>query len=255
MEELTKTVMALHCSPNGHLSSHRNSNPGWQHEIVRGTIFSDALLGRHEAVTYHLNHTDMSADVMDSCGMTPLHWASLRGHVEVVRVLLETGAEVDILNNGLNSPLLLAGAKGHDAVLRLLLDQCSDVRVRNLKDRDVLFMGVLYASQTKGLTNILHMLNYKGVHFDQQDSTGASPLHECAIRNLHRSVHLLVDAGAQVNTKHGRNGMTPLQLACSLLKPDVETVRSFLESGAHPNWKDGSGRSAFTIILDTQMVT
>lgn len=47
----------------------------------------------------------------------------------------------------------------------------------------------------------------------------------------------------------GRSGVTPLQLACSLENPDIETVRSFLENGAHPNWKDASGVSAFSMVL------
>jgi hypothetical protein len=50
--------------------------------------------------------------------------------------------------------------------------------------------------------------------WDQQDSAGCTPLHECAARNLHWAVQLLVDAGADVNSKHGRNGLTPLQVSC-----------------------------------------
>lgn len=250
MEELGRSILALYAASNNIVTR----APGWQHEIIQGSIFSDAYFGRTEALQQHLNREDTIPDVLDDSGMSPLHWAALRGHVDCASALIRAGADVDILNNGLNSPLLLAGAKGHDAVLRLLLEMGADVKLRNLKDRDVLFMGVLYASTTKGLNNILQMLNYQGINFDQQDSTGASPLHECAIRNLHRSVHFLVDAGAQVNVKHGRNGMTPLQLACSLPKPDAETVRSFLEKGAHPNWLDGSGRSAFDIVLAVQTV-
>jgi glucose-6-phosphate isomerase len=45
-------------------------------------------------------------------------------------------------------------------------------------------------------------------------------------------MHALVDAGADVNCKHGRTGLTPLQLACSSSKPDAETIRSwFLQTG------------------------
>ena len=43
--------------------------------------------------------------------------------------------------------------------------------------------------------------------------------------------------------------MTPLQLACSTNNPDAETVRTLLDKGAHPNWKDASMRSSFDLVL------
>ena len=46
-----------------------------------------------------------------------------------------------------------------------------------------------------------------------------------------RPVRMLVDSGADVNTKHGRTQLTPLQMACSHAHPDVETIRSFLDKG------------------------
>lgn len=61
------------------------------------------------------------------------------------------------------------------------------------------------------------------------DSLGATPLHVCAEKNLARPVRMLVDAGANVNVKHQKTGLTPLQMACSHDFPDVETIRSFLD--------------------------
>lgn len=43
--------------------------------------------------------------------------------------------------------------------------------------------------------------------------------------------------------------MTPLQLACSTDRPDAETVRTLLDKGAHPNWRDASMRSSFDLVL------
>jgi len=63
-----------------------------------------------------------------------------------------------------------------------------------------------------------------------------------------------VDAGAAVNNKHGRSGITPLQVACSAKFPDAETVRSFLDKGAFPNWKDAQNRSAFELALSVHQV-
>lgn len=43
--------------------------------------------------------------------------------------------------------------------------------------------------------------------------------------------------------------MTPLQLACGSDTPDPETVRSLLDKGAHPNWRDASLRTSFELVL------
>ena len=38
-------------------------------------------------------------------------------------------------------------------------------------------------------------------------------------------------------------------MACSHAYPDVETIRSFLDKGAYPNWKDLRGRTAFQLMF------
>lgn len=252
VEELTSAMLSIHYGT-------RYANyPGWPHEVIRGTLHSAAMMGDADMLSYHIqkcNADDSTVDLFDDQGMCPLHWAALRGHFECVRLLLTGGSDVDILNSGLNSALLMATSRGNDDVLRLLVDHGADLQLRNLKDRDALFMAVLYAHSSKGLPSILNTLNFQGVNLDQLDSTGAAPLHECAARNLPRPVQLLVDAGAAVNTKHGRSGITPLQVACSAKFPDAETVRSFLDKGAFPNWKDAENRSAFELALATHEVS
>jgi len=246
IEELSEALLSVHND------TEYARYPGWQHEVLTGTLHSAALLGDQDMLAFHLQRFSMSGesvDIFDDTGMCPVHWAALRGHRECVNMLLDAGADVDVLNSGLNSPLLLAGSRGNDDVLRLLIDRNADVNIRNLKDRDALFMSVLYAHSAKKLPSVLNTLNFQGVDLDQLDSTGAAPLHECAARNLPRPVQLLVDAGAAVNTKHGRSGITPLQVACSAQFPDPETVRSFLDKGGFPNWLDSHSRSAFEMVL------
>jgi ankyrin repeat protein len=245
---LEEIEMALYAWHHG---TPRSSLPGWQHETMLGTIYSDTIIGNVSGVTSHIEN-GVNINATDGSGMNPLHWAALRGHSSVVKLLLDHGCDIDALNNGLNTALLIAAAKGYDHIVRLLLEKGTDVTVRNLKDRDVLFMATLYGHSSKGLSNILNVLHFNHVDFDQVDSSGATPLHECALRNLPRPIHFLVHGGADVNAKHGRTGVTPLQLACTLENPNVETVRSLLDNGAHPNWKDSSGQSAFTMMLTAQ---
>lgn len=181
--------------------------------------------------------------------MTALHWAVMRGHEVAVRYLLDRGAEVDVLQKGLNTPLLLAAASGHENIARLLIERGADLNTLNHRGYDAVFMAVLCGHTAKGLPWLLQLLHTKGMNLNRFDRSGATPLHLCAERNLARPVRMLVDAGADVNARHARTQLTPLQMACSSKHPDVETIRSFLDKGAYPNWKDVSGRTAFDLAL------
>ena len=54
----------------------------------------------------------------------PLHWASARGHADIVAILLGEGADPNRMKNTADvvSPLRLASEFGHLEVARLLLD-------------------------------------------------------------------------------------------------------------------------------------
>lgn len=231
------------------------NSAGWHHLVARGTLHSAAFEGNTDRLALHLTILNgRSPDILDEVGMCPIHWAALGGSRAAVVMLLDAGSEIDVLNNGLNSPLLLAASQGHEIVVNTLLERGADPFTRNLKDRDALFMAALYAPNAKGLAKIFMFLHFRGVDLNRQDSSGSAPLHECASRNLSRPVRLLVDAGALVNNRHGRTGMIPLQVACANDNPDVETIRTVLEKGAHPNWRDSENLTAFEYVLRKNMV-
>jgi hypothetical protein len=248
LEELEAAIFSI-------LSEKPNNKPGWYHEVVRGTFHSAAYTGDEDLVQKYITRfSGQSLDPTDEAGMTPLHWASLNGHVGIVEKLLGFGAEVDHVNGGLNSALLLAAAFGHRDVIFTLLDHGADMNLRNLKDHDCLMMSVTHGSYGTYLHEIIMALKYKGIDVNRQDISGSTPLHECSSRSLPLSIQALVDAGADVNCRHGRTGLTPLQLACSSSKPDAETIRSLLDKGALPNWKDTLKRSAFDMVLFSKQV-
>jgi ankyrin repeat protein len=245
LEELEAAIFCIKLSKGDYCMV-----PGWRHMICRGTFHSAVMNGDIELTKAHIkNLGGANLDIADDGGMYPLHLAAMKGHLDIVELLVQHGANVDILNHGLNSPMMLAAANGHDTVVIFLLNHHANFTLRNIKDRDALFMAVLYAYDTRGLYHIITVLTNKGVNLNQVDCSGATPLHECAARNLSHPVLLLVDAGANVNTKHSRNGLTPLQIACAVERPDIETIQSFLDKGAHANWKDVSKLSAFDLVL------
>jgi Ankyrin repeats (many copies) len=66
------------------------------------------------------NNADL-VNAQDLYGWTPLLLASIHGHVQTVRFLLNKGADVNHENSFGNTAVMCAGKRGHFSVVRLLL--------------------------------------------------------------------------------------------------------------------------------------
>ena len=77
-----------------------------------------------------LERDDVNINSMDPCFRTPLFWAAINGHEEVVKVLLDSGrVDPNAKDADDLTPYLWAAGGGHDAVVKLLRpsDQHSNI--------------------------------------------------------------------------------------------------------------------------------
>ncbi|MBC7682269.1 MAG: ankyrin repeat domain-containing protein [Ferruginibacter sp.] len=72
------------------------------------------------------------ADV-NKTGWTPLHYAATRGHLDVIRLLLENFAYIDAASPNGSTPLMMAAQYGTDDAVKLLLDEGADPLLKNQK--------------------------------------------------------------------------------------------------------------------------
>jgi ankyrin repeat protein len=70
-------------------------------------------------------------DVADAAGNTPLQCASLNGHEDVVKMLIDAGCNIHCVNDRKDSPLLDAVENGHLEVVKLLLAAGVNPKIRN----------------------------------------------------------------------------------------------------------------------------
>lgn len=107
---------------------------------------------------------------------TALMEASMDGHVEVARLLLDAGAQVNLPTDSFESPLTLAACGGHMELATLLLEN--------------------------------------GANLEEPNDEGYTPLMEAAREGHEETVTVLLDWGAFVNAQTEETGETALTLAC-----------------------------------------
>jgi ankyrin repeat protein len=166
--------------------------------------------GSVEAVEYLLRRNPLDVNAVSCSGRTPLYMASIRGHANVVAVLLEHGADVNVKvarNHG-STPLIAACSHGHLAVAELLLAH----RAINLHGVTTKGRSALHVASADGWLDIVKLLVLNKASLNLADDEGRTPLLG-ASRNGHFGVvrHLL-EHGADENC-HDMYRQTPLFIA------------------------------------------
>jgi ankyrin repeat protein len=127
-------------------------------------------------------------------GTTALHWAALKGNVELARMLLYAGANPRSTTRlGGYTPLLMASRNGDAAMIDALLSNGADVK--------------------------------------DKTTTGVTPLMFAAESGHVDAVKLLLDKGADVNAKENARGETALTFAAANGRTDV--IRLLTARGAN----------------------
>ena len=90
--------------------------------------------GRIDVLREVLQHgadPNLPARLCSAIGWTPLHFAALKGHADVLELLIEYGAEVDTASEKLHTPLHIAAHAGHAPAICALLAHGADTRMRD----------------------------------------------------------------------------------------------------------------------------
>lgn len=66
---------------------------------------------------------------LDENGMTPLHFASDRGSVDIINLLLDNGAKLDSVNDEGQTSLMYAIICEHIEIVKLLLEKNANLKI------------------------------------------------------------------------------------------------------------------------------
>jgi len=170
----------------------------------------------------------------DSDGNTALHIAVQKdSNIEQIKYLISLSSDVDARNRSGDTPLYIAVQKNRREAGELLLSKGANVFSTNNVNYSPLRIAL--ASGGDSLEWILTSDVIK-----KTDGSGNTPLHYASEWKLDNAAKILLDKGANPNTKNS-SGETPLFMAIKADSPS--TIDLLLKNGAKMNERDYLGNS------------
>ena len=178
---------------------------------------------------------DINLQGVDYKGSAPLNRAAYRGHLEIVKLLLDRGADTAVFDEDGDTPLMNAIYDGHIEVARILLDRGADHAIANKHGYAPLSSAAYW-----GHLEIVKLLLDRGADTAVVDEDGNTPLMY-AIDDGHIEVaRILLDRGAD-HAIAKNHGYAPLSIAA--YKGHLEIVKLLLDRGADTAVVDGDGNT------------
>jgi ankyrin repeat protein len=193
-----------HCSPASLFEVCCSSRQGDQASSGRGYFAEAAFHGDSSVFNGSGMFGSANINEVDAENNTPLHWACVRGHIQMVNTLISHGANPNAANDFGDTPMHWASSGGHLEAIQALFLAGARIDVSN---RDG--TTPLHFAAADGHVAILQFLIGRHAHINVVTKDGDSALHwACAGAHVN-AAQVLLDAGTDhcISNKDGNTAM------------------------------------------------
>eukprot|EP00048_Salpingoeca_helianthica_P000764 m.43839 g.43839 ORF g.43839 m.43839 type:complete len:383 (+) comp10837_c0_seq2:19-1167(+) len=177
--------------------------------------------------------------------LTPLHGASLHGHLECVRLLLDRGARVDLMAHHGWTPLHMACMRGHLTCAELLIERKSNLALCDEEGNSCLALAA-----ARGHAAVVTLLLSRGAVVTTVDSSGRTPAHGAALAGSWPALAPILAKSARLAKAVDAHKATPLHL-CVHVAPTPACVRGLVcACPAALEMLDDQGRTPAQCTID-----
>lgn len=165
--------------------------------------------------------------------LNPLHVASAKGNLEVVKYLIGEAYNINSRDNDGNTPLHLVSDKGHLEIAEVLIKNGAAINAKTKYSKET----PLYIATDAGHLDMIKFLIESGANINDQNSSADTPLHIAARKGYLNIVEYLITKGANVNARNNFDvDVTPLLKAST--SGHLEIVTLLIKNGARINEGD-----------------
>ena len=187
----------------------------------------------------------------DYAGNTPLHSAALKGHADIVELLLKYNVDVNAVNKAADTPLQDATDNDHDDVIEILQRAGGTMADAKPSAENVPKHGTLYGDLT--LKNLIKAIKDRdGDKAQAILSAGVTPNQDCVIAAIEANnidmLNILPACGAPVDNIE--DGKTPLVRAIEV--GNNNAIQILLENGADASrhYPIGTQRNYWDLVTE-----
>ena len=182
-------------------------------------------------------------NAVDKHGRSALHHAVMGGNTDLIKLLLEVGVDYKLRTDQGQTALDIAVEANQTDAILAMIERMGHVENNALHTACAIDNEAVFSETLKRCLNgdwvILGARGHPTGILNEADGEGNYPLHIATQSGLPYNMALLLNAGADVNAQHKRNGYTPLHLAEAAHW--LGAIKLLSSRGADPHIKDRMG--------------